>query len=175
MKIRVEEIKETEKEATFVTEVGEINEALARSGAVDYQFEQSVPVAVRYYRLGADLFFHGSFSASVSGTCARCLEEYPFSVEREFTYVLKPAEGSDAARPELSEEDLSLSSYQGDEVDLSPLVREAVILALPTRPLCKEECSGLCPHCGLNRNLGVCDCRDQWIDPRLDVLRALKR
>jgi len=174
VKIRVEEIKETEKEATFVEEVGEINEALARTGVVDYQFQRPVPVALQYYRLGSDLFFRGSFSGSVSGTCARCLDSYPFSVEREFTYVLKPADDH-GARHELSEEDLSLSSYQGDEVDLSPLVREAAILSLPTRPLCREDCSGLCPHCGMNRNLGACGCRDDWTDPRLDVLGALKR
>jgi DUF177 domain-containing protein len=175
VKIRVEEIRESEKETRFVEEVREINEALGRTGVVDYQLRQPVEVGVRYYRLGADLMFHGSFTGAVSGTCARCLENYPFSVERDFTYVLKPNTGDGARQELLSEEDVSLSSYQGDEVDLSPLVREAIILSLPTRPLCKEDCSGLCPHCGVNRNTTTCSCHDNWTDPRLEVLRTLKR
>jgi len=169
VKIRVENIEETEKEATFVEEVGEINEELGRTGAADYQLQRAVPVDVSFYRLGADLFFRGEFAGSVSGTCARCLESYPFTLREPFTFVLKPQGHNDGGQ-ELDAEDLSLSFYTGDEVDLAPLVREAIILALPTRPLCKEDCRGLCPHCGANRNLGDCGCRDQWIDPRLEAL-----
>ena len=174
MKIRVEEIKDTEKDAAFVEEVSEINEALARTGAVDYQLQGAVPVNVRYYRSGADLFFRGEFTGRVAGTCARCLDDYPFSLHREFTFVLKP-QAEQAADEELREEDVSLSFYQGDEVDLSPLVREAMILSLPTVPLCSDECRGLCSHCGANRNVGPCGCHEDWVDPRLAVLRSLKR
>ncbi len=173
MKIRVEEIKETEKEAEFVEEVSQVNEQLASTGAVDYQFAAPVPVDVRYYRLGSDLLFHGHFDGRVNGTCSRCLEGYPFGVREDFTFVLKPSE--ERRGDQLTDDDLSLSFYDSDEVDLSPLVREAILLALPTRPLCKEDCRGLCPHCGTNWNLGSCDCRDGWTDPRLDVLRNLKR
>jgi len=174
VKIRVEEIKDTEKRATFVEDVTEINEALARTGAVDYQFRKAAPVELVFYRLGADLFFRGRFTGTLTGTCARCLEEYPFPIERDFTFVLKPQAGAEPER-ELSEEDLSLSFYHGDEVDLAPLVREAMILALPTRPLCRDDCRGLCPHCGANLNTGACGCREEWIDPRLEALRTLKR
>jgi DUF177 domain-containing protein len=174
VKIRVEEIKETEKESAFVEPVSEINEALATTGVVDYQFDVPIPVDIRYYRLGSDLMFHGHFDGSVTGTCARCLGNYPFRAKNDFTFVLKPASemGEDH---ELAEEDLSLSFYEGDEVDLSPLVREAMMLSLPTRPLCTEDCRGLCPRCGANRNVTDCACRDDWADPRLEVLRALKR
>ena len=174
MKIRVEEIKETEKEAAFVEEVSEINDALGVTGVVDYQFQAPVPVELRYYRLGSDLLFHGHFEGSVNGSCARCLGSYPFQLKNEFTFVLKPAAelGDDQ---ELSADDLSLSSYSGDEVDLSPLLRESMILSLPTRPLCGDDCRGLCPRCGANRNTTECGCKDDWADPRLEVLRTLKR
>ena len=177
MKIRVEEIKETEKEAAFVEEVSEINDALGVTGVVDYQFPAPVPVELRFYRLGEDLFFHGRFESAVNGSCARCLGTYPFQLKEDFQFVLKPAgelsdeEGGD----ELGADDVSLSFYSGDEVDLSPLIREAMILSLPTRPLCGEECRGLCPRCGANRNTTECGCRDDWADPRLEVLRTLKR
>ena len=174
MKVRVEDIEDTEKDAAFVEDVLEINEALARTEPVDYQFRGGVPVNVSFYRLGSDLFFRGQFRGDVSGTCARCLESYPFSLGKEFTFVLKPRRGA-AQDAELAEEDLSLSFYEGDEVDLAPLVREAMILALPTKPLCREDCCGLCPRCGANRNAGACGCREERSDPRLEVLRTLKR
>ena len=75
----------------------------------------------------------------------------------DLTFVLKP-HVEDTAEHQLDAEDLSLSFYSGDEVDLAPLLREAMILALPTRPLCSEDCQGLCPHCGGNRNQGACSC-----------------
>jgi len=173
VKIRIDTIQESEREASFVEEVTEINTALAETGAVDYQFVRAVPVDVSFYRLGTDLFFRGQFAGAVAGTCARCLEPYPFTVREPFTFVLKPQTRT-AEEPELAAEDLSLSFYSGDEVDLAPLVREAMILALPTRPLCKDDCRGLCPQCGANRNLVECACRDQWTDPRLEALRSFK-
>jgi uncharacterized protein len=172
VKIRIEDIKETEKEAAFVEEIIEMNESLAATDVVDFQFAEAVPVGVTYYRLGPDLLFRGHFAARVAGTCARCLESYPFAVERDFNFLLKPA----AAGAKLAaDEDLALSFYAGDEVDLSPLVREAMILALPTRPLCREDCPGLCPHCGANRGANPCGCREDSTDPRLAMIRSLKR
>jgi uncharacterized protein len=174
VKIRVVDIKETEKSAAFVEDVREINEALAGTGPVDYQIRGGVPVDVSFYRLGSDLFFRGRFRSDVSGTCARCLESYSFALGKEFTFVLKPLNAA-AAEAELTEEDLSFSFYEGDEVNLAPLVRETLLLALPTKPLCREDCRGLCPRCGANRNDAECGCREEWRDPRLEVLRTLKR
>ena len=54
------------------------------------------------------------------------------------------------------------------------LLREQFYLALPMKPLCQEDCRGLCPQCGVNRNTGTCDCNVQWEDPRLAALRNLK-
>ena len=87
---------------------------------------------------------------------------------------MKPLNAA-AAEAELTEEDLSFSFYEGDEVNLAPLVRETLLLALPTKPLCREDCRGLCPRCGANRNGAECGCREEWRDPRLEVLRTLKR
>jgi len=61
------------------------------------------------------------------------------------------------------------------EVDLTPLVHEQTMLALPTRPLCRETCRGLCSRCGANLNAGPCDCQEVPADGRLAVLHALVR
>ncbi len=112
MKIHVEDIKDTEKDAAFVEDVCEINEALAKSGPVDYQFRGGVPVNVSFYRLGSDLFFQGRFQGQVSGTCARCLESYPFTLGKDFTFVLKP-QSDRAQEGELTEEDLVVWLLRG--------------------------------------------------------------
>jgi uncharacterized protein len=78
------------------------------------------------------------------------------------------------AEVELSGDELDLSFYEGDQVDLSPLVREQIILALPTRPLCRDNCKGLCASCGINLNTQACSCTVSGGDPRLAVLRTLK-
>ena len=107
-----------------------------------------------------------------AASCARCAEEFVTPSTRGFRYILVPralANGSDERG-----DDLEFSVYDGDEVDLTPLVQEQVLLALPTRPLCKEDCRGLCPQCGINLNEHQCDCRSDQLEPRLAVLRTLK-
>lgn len=173
MKIRVDDIREQEKSREFREPVGELNELLTARGSADFQLEQDADVAVDYYRAGLDLFFRGRFGAPVRGTCARCLETYPFRLDREFSLVLKPASGPNEATGERA--DPWLGFYRGDEVDLSPFVREELLLSLPTRALCDEACAGLCAHCGANRNTGKCGCVEEWTDPRLAKLRDWKR
>ncbi len=175
MKICIEDIRETGKTIAFAEEIGDLNELLAQDQTVDYQFRRAVDVNVTYYRSGVDLFFDGHLVGQVSGNCARCLEAYPFTIERDFVFVLKPATPAQVSRRGLTSDDLAFGTYSGEEVDLSPLIREELILALPTRPLCRDDCSGLCPHCGANRNLGPCACRNDWVDPRLEAFRGLKR
>ena len=132
-------------------------------------------VDVTHYRAGLDLFFTGTLHGDVVGTCARCLDDYTFRLDTPFTFVLAPRAAVDAAEAELSADDLSLSFFEGEEVDLSPLVHEQTILALPTRPLCREDCRGLCARCGANLNAGPCSCPADTTDPRLRVLRTLLR
>jgi uncharacterized protein len=175
VKIRVDDIRESEKRVQFAEDPAEVNEALRMTDAVDYQLAEAPKIDVSYYRGGSDLFFRGHFDAKVAGTCARCLERYPFSVGGDFSFVLKPA-STVAREPKGAEEDVSLSFYQGDEVDLSPLLREAMLLSLPTRPLCRDDCPGLCAHCGANLKNGACGCEEAPIGhSRFEVLRSLRR
>jgi uncharacterized protein len=74
---------------------------------------------------------------------------------------------------ELQEEDLSVAVFEDARIDIDELVREQLLLALPTRALCKEECQGLCPVCGANKNSGQCACETREIDPRWSGLKDL--
>jgi len=157
MKIAVSDIKATPQHRSYVEEVEELNQQLGR-GVRDFQVGRGMAVEVEYYRAGLDLFFQGTVRGDVVGTCARCLEEYPFPFDRRFAFVLTPRVAAVVARGQLSVQELELSTYAGEEVDLTPLVYEETILALPTRPLCGEGCRGLCAHCGANLNQGPCGC-----------------
>lgn len=75
---------------------------------------------------------------------------------------------------ELAEDDLDVFPYEGDVVDLEPLIREQFILAVPFAPLCKDDCKGLCPMCGIDRNIDTCQC-EKPVDPRFAGLEALKK
>lgn len=74
---------------------------------------------------------------------------------------------------ELATDDLDVFPYAGDAVDLEPLVREQFILAVPFAPLCKDDCLGLCPQCGIDKNVESCAC-EKPIDPRFAALQGLK-
>ena len=74
---------------------------------------------------------------------------------------------------EVQEDDLDTSYYRDHQIDLNELLREQFYLALPMKPLCRDDCKGLCPQCGTNWNTGVCTCTSGWEDPRLAALKGL--
>ena len=173
MRIRIENITADAKELEFAESEQEINRILGQGPIREYQVEGPVMVSVSFYRAGMELFFEGSLKSNTGAICARCAEEFDSSTDRPFRFVLSPKSvGYDSDT--LRAEDLEFSLYEGEEVDLGPLIREQVLLALPTRPLCQEDCRGLCPQCGVNLNHTECDCRIEKFDPRLEALRSLK-
>jgi DUF177 domain-containing protein len=108
-------------------------------------------------------------------SCSRCLEPYRFPIDAAFDqrYLPSSAASTEAER-EIEENDLETSYYSEDQIDLNELMREQFYLALPMKPLCLEDCKGLCAQCGTNLNTGACDCAPVWEDPRLAALKALK-
>ena len=73
----------------------------------------------------------------------------------------------------MEDDDLTTAFYRDEQIDLGQLVLEQFYLAVPMKPLCRESCRGLCPECGTNLNTGTCSCMREWVDPRLEGLRAL--
>lgn len=100
--------------------------------------------------------------------CDRCLTRV--ENDQSFSYSAKIFNSSDFKEEDLSEdEDLVLvDSYK---LDICNLIRELVILSIPTKNLCKENCQGICPECGKNLNEGACNCNTENIDPRFSVLK----
>ena len=173
MKLNVHEIEEAAKEIEYEESTEALNALLIHGAVCDFEFPSPAEVRVTYYRAGQELFFQGQIAGHVVGHCARCLEDYAFEMAKDFSVVLVPKQAI-PEETQLDAEDLDLGFYEGDQVDLSPLVREQIILALPTRPLCRDACKGLCPQCGVDLNMQTCGCATVSGDPRLAVLKTLK-
>ncbi len=160
---------------SFAEPETEINRILGTGPVREFHLTGPIAVALSHYRAGTDLFFQGRLSARTGATCARCAEEFDAASDAPFRFVLSPKAVGYAVEDDLKTEDLEFSLYEGEEVDLSPLIREQVLLALPTRALCREDCRGLCPRCGANLNQGDCGCGAEAHDPRLEPLRSIRR
>ena len=121
-----------------------------------------------------EVYVRGALSAEVSAECSRCLKPLSGRVEADFhaEYVPRNAVPTEGER-ELLEEDLDLLFYEGDSIDISEEVEGQLILATPMRPLCSEECRGLCPQCGQDLNLKECNCVQEIPDPRWAELKKL--
>jgi uncharacterized protein len=117
----------------------------------------------------------GRLRTTIGVDCSRCLEAYEIPVDAPIDVLFLPAsENTGEHEREVQEEDLGVSYYRDDVIDLAEIIREQLYLALPMKPLCREDCQGLCPVCGVNRNRETCTCQAEWVDPRMEPLRRLK-
>jgi uncharacterized protein len=122
-----------------------------------------------------DIRIAGDFSTRVELACARCLEPIRRDVAKSFELLYRP-QGADAGREELSvtAAEAEVSYYQGEGLLLEDVLREQVLLALPLKAICREDCKGLCPHCGRNLNLEQCNCAEPLEDPRWSALKDIR-
>ncbi|HLB58671.1 MAG TPA: DUF177 domain-containing protein [Bdellovibrionota bacterium] len=130
------------------------------------------------FRSDDNVIFRGNLKADLVLPCSRCGESFVIPVDRQFTSTYcKGRDGADQLREEfrLSKGDLDLTFFAGEEVDLSTVINEQLVLAIPYRPLCKEECKGLCPYCGKNLNEGDCRCEKGSWSLKFSALLDLKR
>jgi uncharacterized protein len=121
---------------------------------------------------GADVVVNGEVEAAVPLVCSRCLESFPARVKTTVDLCFAPRPvGADSV--ELGADDLDVDFYASDQLDVSRVLETEISLALPMKPLCREDCRGLCTVCGGNRNLVTCTCPERPAEPRLAVLRDL--
>jgi uncharacterized protein len=104
------------------------------------------------------LYAQGQLRASLPQECSRCLTELDQPVSMRLAELFHyPPENAPPEAPKVSDD---------AHLDLTPLVREDMLLSVPMRVLCRPDCKGLCPQCGANWNEGPCDCPAEAIDPR---------
>ncbi len=122
-----------------------------------------------------DIRLRGRLSAGLELPCARCLEPVKQDIKRDFELLYRPL-GADAGRDELSVTDAEaeIGYYQGDGLLMEDVLREQVLLALPLKVTCREDCKGLCPQCGKNLNEDGCSCKAALEDPRWAALKEVR-
>jgi len=127
------------------------------------------------HRIIKDIRLRGHLSTGLELQCARCLEPVAQNVKRDFELLYRPL-GADAGRDELSVTDAEaeIGYYQGEGILLEDVLREQVLLALPLKVTCREDCKGLCPHCGRNLNQEQCSCETPVEDPRWAALKNIR-
>lgn len=106
--------------------------------------------------------------------CSRCLASYPFEQAEEFLLLLRPRTAVAGEEVSLDREDLDAYFYDDPVVPVAPIIEERIQMAVPMKPLCSEDCRGLCPQCGTDRNQSDCNCVTEFADPRWNALKVLK-
>jgi uncharacterized protein len=122
-----------------------------------------------------DIRVVGDFSTRIEVRCARCLEPVARDLANEFDLLYRPL-GADAGPDERSVQraDTEISYYQGEGLQLEDVLREQVLLAVPLKLVCREQCRGICPRCGQNLNAGQCSCSEPVSDNRWAALKDLR-
>ena len=132
---------------------GEDNFTLAPGGRLECRLERGEDDSVHV---------RGRLSARLALQCGRCLEPFALPVEQDLDlfYLRRRSDepGEEADEVELADRDMVIAYYDGDVLDLGEMVREQFFLAVPLKRLCREECGGICPTCGGNRNQTRCEC-----------------
>ena len=144
----------------------------------EFRFKGAVNVSGRLVRAGGDAYrLSGRLVSVVELSCVRCLEPVAAEVREELDLLYLPQSDNVAADGEndngLGDEELAVSFYRNHEIDLSHMIWEQIVLALPMKPVCKLDCQGLCPDCGVNRNIKSCSCVRDTGDPRWQSLKRL--
>ena len=148
--------------------------AFATGAGDDYVVADGVALSLAIRKDGDIYRLCGRVRTTVQLSCGRCLEPFDVAIDLDIDLLYLPHRAnSGEGELEVSDDDLSTAFYRDDQIDLGHLVREQLQLAMPMKPLCRGDCRGLCPVCGINLNVDRCDCEISWHDPRLEALRAL--
>ena len=134
------------------------------SGALDYQgaeFRQVAPLKVDAIAelAGSEIRVRGHLGTLLETACDRCLGQVGIPVERDFDLFYRPLRTiAREEEIEIPADELEVGFFSGDGIELADVVREQVILSIPMKVVCRDECQGLCPVCGANRNVVACHC-----------------
>lgn len=122
-----------------------------------------------------DIRLRADFSGRFEVACARCLDPVQHPIEDHLDLIYRP-QGADAGTPDraISTSDTEIGYYQGSGLTLEDVLREQVLLSLPARTLCRQDCKGLCPGCGRNLNAEACICEEVPVDPRWSSLAEFR-
>jgi uncharacterized protein len=169
MRIELENLEGSKGDFAHVYQPDELN-------PVDERVSLIAPAAVNgKVRLsGNEVFVNGHVETRAQVECDRCLKPVELPVNVDFTLeYISDSDYESIETAELTEAEMSVSVFDGAAIDVDEIVKEQILLAVPTRMLCREDCKGICPECGMDRNTGECNCVTNDTDPRWAALKNL--
>ena len=159
-----------------VAEIPEEGLQIEGPGAFPHPFQDATwtldDLSLTVEKDGEAVLVKGRLLARVPEHCGRCLEPYTVTVTPQVDARFIPNPRGRGEELELHADDLETDVYDNGVVDLTALLETETTLLLPMKPLCREDCRGLCPICGGNRNVTDCHCEVSVADPRWAPLKA---
>ena len=126
------------------------------------------------HRVDGDVHLNGKVAALIVLKCDRCLEEYNQKIDTSFFYILVLGQSVEGKKEiALGKEDMEVSLYDGAEIQIGEIFREQILLQIPLRHVCREDCKGICPTCGADLNKEECRCRTETLNNPFSVLKKL--
>ena len=184
MKILVDRLTASPTPFRFEAGLGWWQQHMPRQEGTPVTPEETLLVDGHGHTLGEDLYLEGTITGAFQVECSRCLARYRHRLREPFRLVLEPAglrqPGDPEAAAALDRDGLCLSDefetgwYRGGEIHLDAVCLEVISLALPVKPLCRDECAGLCARCGADWNQGRCGCEEIRQPSPFDVLASLR-
>jgi uncharacterized protein len=173
LKINVINIPEEGLKYVLSEDGARFKECLVDTADIDFILRK-VDLDCRITKTFTTVFIKGNLSATINSNCSRCLEDISIPIGGNFAYTLVPAKTETREDLELTAEELEISHYSGDLIDLTSIICEQIILQIPIKALCLVECKGLCPQCGMNLNKSSCNCHLNVVNNRMAVLKNFK-
>lgn len=157
MKVTVKDIRAGKVIRDWLESVVTVNEIFEKEPHNTAKVLEPFSIHMELTSIGDDIEVFGNFSAEISFSCDRCLCDSSFKLKENFHYILMPKKHSEEEITE-EEEETELSYFEGDEIDLTELAIEQLMLSIPYKLLCNVNCKGICAKCGANLNEEVCKC-----------------
>jgi len=165
--LKFEEIPDEGLDMNWVEGITSLSEYLATLSKIDFRFEDPLQSEVKIRKMGQSVLIRGKVQTRLILQCVRCLKEFSYPISSDYELTLIPLKNSPLSEEiELSGEDLESSFFEGGEIHLSEIACEQVFLEIPIKPICREDCLGLCQSCGNDLNLSPCDCKEKELESK---------
>jgi len=169
LNIKEMEVRRIQFDESF--ETGEID--FADTGLRQITPIHAVGSATLLDNTGGEIRVQGRYTGTLEADCDRCLALTRFPLENSFDLFYRPPPNLDVYEIKIDEGEAEIGFYEGLGLELADLIKEQILLALPMQRICREECKGICPVCGANRNEVPCECHIKPADDRWIALKNL--
>lgn len=176
MKICIQDVTESGFELIFSGKEGVLSEALEKVRLSEgVRIDPAITGRLRVWKSGEEILFEAQVGAAISLQCARCLEWTTISKEIDVHLIVRKDESPLPPEHEMEKAEADEIVAEGPEIDAGRIIVQELLLELPMKPLCREDCPGICPVCGGRKGEGECRCSvEDAADSRWAVLEKLK-